>query len=84
MHGNSLTHWVRRVMRTAKIEGEPQQYCAHCLRTTFATICCEHGVPMAVIQSWLGHECQEVTRIYARFADDSLKRQAMAAFPDIG
>ena len=56
--------------------------CAHSLRATFATICCEAGVPLAVIQSWLGHSSTEITRIYAHFNDMKKKREAIEKFPE--
>lgn len=54
----------------------------HSLRATFATICCEAGVPLAVIQSWLGHSSEIVTRIYAHFNDMEKKREAIEKFPE--
>ena len=79
-----LSTRFRRLFARAGIHGEPGQFCAHCLRTTFASICAENGVPMGVIQSWLGHTSQEVTRIYARVEDMRAKRAALANIPDLG
>ena len=79
-----LTVRFRRMFARAGIAGEPGQFCAHCLRTTFASICAEAGVPLAVIQSWLGHTSPMVTRIYARVEDMRLKRAALAKFPNLG
>ena len=44
----------------------------------------EAGVPLAVIQSWLGHTSPMVTRIYARVEDMRAKREAMSKFPRLG
>lgn len=74
---------IREFLRTAGIAGERQQYCAHCLRTTFASKCARAGVPLAVIQSWLGHTSQEVTRIYARIEDMAAKREALLRLPGL-
>jgi integrase len=74
---------IRRLMRRIGIIGQPQEYCGHCLRTTFAAMCAENNVPLAVIQSWLGHESQEVTRIYARIEDIKRKREALSRLPEI-
>ena len=75
------TRHIRKLLRRCGIVGAPHQFCAHALRTTFASVCAERGVPLAVIQSWLGHTSQEVTRIYARVEDMRAKRAAMALFP---
>jgi integrase len=79
--GHALTRRIKRLFESAGITGEPQQYCAHCLRTTFASICAENNVPLPVIQSWLGHTSQEVTRIYARIEDMRAKKKALERFP---
>jgi integrase len=81
---HALTTRFRRLFQMAGIRGEPGQYCAHCLRTTFASICAERGIPIAVIQSWLGHSSQEVTRIYTRVEDMRAKRKALEMFPNLG
>lgn len=81
MRGSALTRRIKRLFGMAEISGEPQQYCAHALRTTFASICAEAGVPLAVIQSWLGHGSSTVTRIYARVEDMRAKKAAMEKFP---
>jgi integrase len=80
----SLTKKTRLLMDSVGIAGEPHQYCAHALRTTFASICAECGIPLAVIQSWLGHTSPSVTRIYARVEDMKAKRAALAKFPTLG
>ena len=78
----ALTKQVHRLMEAAGVKGEPGQFCAHCLRTTFASMCAERGVPLGVIQSWLGHASQEVTRIYARVEDMRAKAAAIARLPE--
>ena len=80
---DGLTRRFRRLFDSVDIVGDQQQYCAHCLRTTFASICAENAVPLAVIQSWLGHNSQTVTRIYARIEDMKAKKAAMAKFPEL-
>ncbi|MFA6931872.1 MAG: tyrosine-type recombinase/integrase, partial [Lentisphaeria bacterium] len=81
--GQTLTRRVKRLFEKAKITGDSQQYCAHALRTTFASICAENNVQLPVIQSWLGHTSQEVTRIYARIEDMRAKKAALAKFPTL-
>ena len=81
-----LSILIKKCMKKAGVippDAKRGQYCAHCLRTTFASLCCMAGVPIAVIQSWLGHESQEVTRIYAQFTDDRLKMEAIERIPDL-
>lgn len=56
--------------------------CSHSFRHAFATICCEEGVPLEVIQSWLGHASPAITRIYAHFNDMEKKRAAIEKFPE--
>ncbi|NMA48113.1 MAG: site-specific integrase [Lentisphaerae bacterium] len=82
--GHAITRRFARLFKSAGIVGEAHQYCAHALRTTFASICAEHDVPLAVIQSWLGHNCPSITRIYARIEDMRAKRAALAKFPTLG
>ena len=81
---DTLTRRFRNVLAGLGIQGLPHQYCAHALRTTFASICASRGIPLATIQSWLGQECPSVTRIYARVEDMRLKKEAMAKFPTLG
>lgn len=82
-HG-TLTGRFKRIFRRLDFGGEPGEHCAHCLRTTFASICARNGVPLPVIQSWLGHSTAAITRIYARVEDREAKRAAMASFPPLG
>jgi len=79
-----LSKRFRRLFDSVEVKGEPHQYCAHALRTTFASICATQSVPLAVIQSWLGHDSPSITRIYARVEDMRQKRAAMAKFPTLG
>lgn len=80
----SLSIYIKDLMTAAGIKGDQHQYCAHALRTTFASICAEAEVPLPVIQSWLGHSSPTVTRIYARIEDMRAKRAALAKFPSLG
>jgi integrase len=80
---SAITLRFRRLFATLGITGEKQQYCAHCLRTTFASICAENEIPLPVIQSWLGHSSPTVTRIYARIEDMRAKKAALTKFPTL-
>lgn len=81
-----LSRRVARVLTVTGIKGKgkPGEFCAHCLRATFATFCVENGIPIEVVQSWLGHKSEMITWIYARFNDIKRKRDAVSRFPDIG
>ncbi|MBR0459653.1 MAG: site-specific integrase [Victivallales bacterium] len=80
----ALSKRIARLLDKLDIKGERCEYSAHSFRTTCATICAEEGVPMAVIQSWLGHSSPMVTRIYTRVETDRQKAQALSKFPDLG
>lgn len=85
VYQKKYNHVSERFYRMFKILGLRRGngvICAHSMRATFATICCEAGVPMEVIQSWLGHSSQTVTRIYAHFNDMKKKREAIEKFPE--
>ena len=61
------------VCRKAKLTG----YCLHSLRHTFATRCLENGVPLKVLQSWLGHSTFEVTaNTYSHVTPEYSKKEA--------
>lgn len=77
----SITKKFKKILQACGIMGNPGEYCIHCLRTTFATMCCENNVPIAVIQSWLGHESRFVTEIYARHNDMRKKKDAVDKLP---
>lgn len=80
----ALSKRIARLLDKLDIKGERCEYSAHSFRTTCATICAEEGVPMAVIQSWLGHSSPMVTRIYTRVETDRQKAAALSKFPDLG
>jgi len=80
----TISRHFSRIMDKIGLTGKSGQFCAHCLRATFATLCAENGIPLAVIQSWLGHTSPMVTRIYARIEDMKRKREALKRFPDLG
>ena len=56
--------------------------CSHSFRHTFGTICCEEGVPLEVVQQWLGHSSSVITQIYTHFNDMKKKRAAIERFPE--
>lgn len=54
----------------------------HSLRHTFVSLCANGGVPLAVVQSIVGHTNAAMTRHYFHVSDDAL-RGASAALPDV-
>ena len=79
---NHLSDRFFRLFRRLGLRRGNGVVCTHSLRSTFATICCEEGVPLEVIQSWLGHASPAITRIYAHFNDMEKKRAAIEKFPE--
>ena len=54
----------------------------HSLRHTFVSLSANAGVPLAVVQSIVGHSSPVMTRHYYHASDDALKG-AVAAIPDV-
>ena len=54
----------------------------HSLRHTYVSLCANAGVPLAVVQSIVGHTSPAMTRHYFHESDDAL-RGAAAALPDV-
>jgi integrase len=66
---------ISRFMKLWKHKrGLPQddEACFHTLRHTTASRLVQDGVPLAVIQNWMGHSVIETTMKYAHLAPDSL------------
>lgn len=56
--------------------------CSHSFRHTFGTICCEEGIPLVVVQDWLGHSSPAITRIYTHYNDIQRKKEIVEKFPE--
>lgn len=56
----------------------------HGLRHSFAVASAKHGVPLARIQAWLGHEDAATTMIYARFGSEATDAALVSAAFAIG
>jgi len=54
----------------------------HALRHTYVSLCADAGVPLAVVQSIVGHSAESMTRRYYHAGDAAL-RSAAAALPDV-
>ena len=59
----ALAH-IKRVMASAEIA--PVRANARALRHTFATHGLRHGIPLTLMQRWLGHSKIEITAIYTQ------------------
>jgi integrase len=53
----------------------------HALRHAFASICARAGVPIGIVQDWLGHSSPTVTRIYQHYRPEEDYRRVMDALP---
>ncbi len=55
------------------------RYGLHSMRHSFASHAAERGVPLAVVQKYLGHASEAITQIYANHATDEAARELVAA-----
>ena len=55
----------------------------HCLRRTATTLLHEAGVPAAVAQAFIGHDSEEIHRVYVNVGRETLEKAA-AALPALG
>ena len=92
----NLVRDVQRVFRKAGIvtqsdaaqrnkDGTPRKAVDvgfHSLRHTYVSLCANAGVPLAVVQSIVGHTSPAMTRHYFHESDEAL-RGAAAALPDV-
>lgn len=66
--GNVQVHF-EKILRSAGLA--MNDYTVHSLRHTFATRCIENGVPVKVLQKWLGHSDYKITmNIYVHVNSD--------------
>jgi integrase len=55
----------------------------HSFRHSFATECARGGIPLGLVQEWLGHSSPEITRIYENWRIDRDGGQILAALPSM-
>jgi integrase len=55
----------------------------HSFRHSFATECARGGIPLGLVQEWLGHSSPEITRIYENWKIDRDGGQILAALPSM-
>lgn len=68
----ALRHQWMLLKRSMKLEGD-SQFVFHCLRHTCASRMVQAGVPLAVVQAWMGHSTVMTTMRYSHLAPDSLQ-----------
>lgn len=69
-------HQLRRQwwdLKTAMGLEDDGQFCVHMLRHTCASRMVQRGVPLAVVQAWMGHSTINTTMRYAHLAPSSLQ-----------
>ena len=69
-------HQLRRMwweLKTAMGLEEDGQFCVHMLRHTCASRMVQRGVPLAVVQAWMGHSSITTTMRYAHLAPSNLQ-----------
>ncbi len=72
-NGGHLSQWrvYRMIVAAGKAAGLDKHVHPHMLRHTFASHAAMTGVPLAVVQRWLGHSSVQTTEIYAHLAPDT-------------
>lgn len=61
-----------KALRKAMGLSDDPQFVFHCLRHTCASRLVQNGVPLAVVQAWMGHATIVTTMRYAHLSPDSL------------
>jgi integrase len=65
-------------LKTAMGLEDDSQFCVHMLRHTCASRMVQRGVPLAVVQAWMGHSSITTTMRYAHLAPSSLQEGRIA------
>ena len=56
----------------------------HALRHSFASICATKGIPQEIIDTWMGHQTQEMTERYRHLFPEESQKAAATVFQDCG
>jgi len=78
--------WLRKVWDRAKVHmglAEDEQFVVHVLRHTCASRLVQRGVPLKVVQEWLGHKNITTTMRYAHLSPQNLL-EAVSALENTG
>jgi integrase len=78
--------WLRKVWDRAKVHlglAEDEQFVVHALRHTCASRLIQRGVPLKVVQEWLGHKDITTTMRYAHLSPQNLL-EAVSALENTG
>lgn len=68
---NWMAHQWQKIRRRMNLEDDPQ-FVPHALRHTCASRLVQRGVPLPVVQAWLGHKSITMTLRYAHLAPANL------------
>ena len=61
---NAIAFYIRQIFQACKVNDGKNKLGFHTFRHTFVSRCANSGVPLAVVQSIVGHRCIEMTRHY--------------------
>ena len=78
--GNALSgETIRKAVKAAaKTAGINRPICLHTLRHCYASHLMEYGVPLPLIQRWMGHKSITTTTLYTQVTPSSLERAQSA------
>jgi hypothetical protein len=78
IRANAVTHAFHRFVTRCGIvgaDGRPFRLRAHAFRHTKAVELINNGMGMSYVQQWLAHLSPEMTLVYARVSEDTMRKQ---------
>lgn len=78
MSGQSFTRHLKKLAEEFDIKdsfGKRWNFQSHQFRHTVGTRMINAGVPQHIIQKYLGHECADMTMVYAHVHDETLRKE---------
>jgi integrase len=76
-----IKHWNK--MKTVMNLEHDEQFIPHCLRHTCASRLVQRGVPIMVVQEWLGHKTIQMTMRYAHLCPTNLEAAVKVLEPTV-
>jgi len=70
-------------MKTVMNLEHDEQFIPHCLRHTCASRLVQRGVPIMVVQEWLGHKTIQMTMRYAHLCPTNLEAAVKVLEPTV-